>query len=164
MNEIKTEGKVRDKVKDAKAFCRENNISEAQCHLLRDAVRKWKYMDAASGEHDGEVSTYNVREDTLRILKERSLIAHVYKIEDPMERNEKTNDVTRIIREAFTLAKNDPFDKENESEVTVWRAVLSDLGRANAIRESLNVRCLRITESGREMARKWKEVIGAVEE
>ena len=154
-----------NKVARSKAFCKEHDLSEAQCDVLRTASRRWwKCFDEKSGEHDGGVSTYNVRDATLLILRERGFIADTYKIEERDLRLAKDREYGQIIRDAFALAKQEPFSREVGSGVLIWRAVLSDLNRANAIRNSLQDRCLRITASGREMARLWKEVIGAVEE
>ena len=169
-NPEKVKQKALDVVAAGRQYAKQHNLTLTQLDVLRSAARK--YDNTYGGEnakpHNGEVNTYNVRQDTLDILRQRGLIATGYRINDESQRAYQHKRIEELILTAWGIARNTtPHYKANAGDdagLESWRCVLMDLTTADNIRKALNEKCLLITDTGRDIAKGWKNVIGAMEE
>ncbi|MDE2102967.1 MAG: hypothetical protein KGL39_37330 [Patescibacteria group bacterium] len=154
-----------DKMKAIRAVKHKYNLSEAQFDVLRHAARKFQGYGALkpSELHDGTVSTYNVRQETLAVLQSRGFIVfeHAF-LGEERERRRAASDA--IIAGAFERARTvEPFVLDSDGDPN-WKWVLVDLKRAAALLQTLENKVWRITDAGRQVAAEWKAAIGAEEE
>lgn len=157
----------------AKALLKEYNISSAQMDVLRKASRKYANFgypekDGVRNLHTGEVEMYCVRQDTLDALKTAGYIQYGYRIHVENDRAAITTQVVELVTSAWTTVGtySDPFSHQefDGDKLQVWREVLGTLQVAKGKQDKLAEKCYLITESGREVASKFKVLIGAKED
>lgn len=155
--------KVRRKFDNKKLiphFLREAQITTAQADILRAAI-------APYNSTPGRVNTYNVRSDSLKNLQDLGLIAMTYVVSNPDQRNEIHAQTDRYIHQSWETVKKtkDPYSMINENGDTLpaWKMVMTDLMAARDCTKKLAEKDLYITEKGRILALRWKELIGAEE-
>lgn len=137
--------------------------------------RKWEDFgmpSTAKGRerklHNGEVPTYNVRCETLDILKTAGYIRHGYRINDENERAAIKLQICEMATSAWNIVREygDPFAHGDfgGEKLPIWLEVLSLLQSAKGKQGKLAETCYLITESGREVTAQFKKLIGATED
>jgi hypothetical protein len=160
------------KITDSKTVLKKHNITSAQADVLRRAARKYGFptRDRETGDvvwplWDGTVDIYNIRQETLDILKSRSWIHQTWKIDDEEQRRAIASEENRLITSAWEIARaHDPGEKLYGTDLVAALAVLQNLDQARLKHNSLFVKVLKITEAGRAVAAEWKAALGAEEE
>lgn len=149
-------------------------LSGPQIGILRDAARKWVGYTATPvcgppQLHDGQVSSYNVRQDSLDALRAKGFITTAYLYSDA-EREKRAEKATRLMGDAFRTARTYepkerlPLGAKEDGTYPAWKMVIKTLQEAEALLKGNEQKVTRITDAGREVAAEFKFAIGAEEE
>jgi hypothetical protein len=158
-----------EKTNAMKAVLKKHDITASQADVLLFAARKYADFYRAKTPdqqvHDGTVQTYNVRQETIGIMRQRGWIHETWKIDDEDQRLAIARDENRLITSAWEIARaHDPGEKLYGTDLVAALAVLQNLDQARVKHNSLFVKVLKITDAGRAVASEWKAAVRAEKE
>lgn len=153
--------------KFARVIEKKYELSGPQLGILRTAARKYK-THLSKEEHNGEVETYNVRQDTLNVLIAKGLIHNdfLYSEDERARRVAMAEQIKiKMFETCRAVMPNDHLHiDETMGSIPAWKLVYRELERVAALLKGNMTKVIRITDAGRAVAEEFKFAIGAEEE